>query len=63
MVLAGAVTVKVKAEVAPWLGFALSLTCTVKLGEPTVVGVPLNNPVDEFNVIPAGSEPLAIVQL
>jgi len=42
---------------------AASLTRTVKLNEPTVVGVPLMAPVLAFTLSPSGSDPVEIAQL
>ncbi len=42
---------------------AASLTRTVKLNVPTVVGVPLMVPVLVFKLSPVGSDPIVIVQL
>lgn len=41
---------------------ALSVTVTLKLEAPTLVGVPLNKPA-ELSVNPNGNVPLATVQL
>ena len=41
----------------------LLTTVTVKLNMPAAVGVPEMMPVDELSVKPAGSAPLAIVQV
>jgi len=40
-----------------------SSTCTVKSGEPAVVGVPEMTPVEVFNDSPAGSEPIDMDQV
>ena len=40
-----------------------SVTCTVKLAVPLVVGVPLISPVELFSVSPAGNEPVLMDQV
>ena len=37
--------------------------CTVKLNEPAVVGVPLNTPLAALRASPAGSVPVAMLQV
>jgi hypothetical protein len=40
-----------------------SVTVTVKLNVPAVVGVPVTAPVEGFNVRPGGSEPVVIANV
>jgi hypothetical protein len=42
---------------------ALSVTCTVKLELPELVGVPLMTPVAAFKVRGVGNEPTVITQV
>ena len=50
-----ALTVQVKLCVPCWL--LASVTATVKVGAPAVVGVPVSAPVEAFRAMPAGSAP------
>ena len=38
-----------------WIGLPLSVTVTVTVLDPTVVGVPVTTPVDAFSARPAGN--------
>ena len=61
--LGAAVTVMLSAAIAVAGGDAESLTCTVKLAVPAVIGVPEITPLLVFRANPLGKLPLMTLQL
>ena len=63
--MAGATVAAVMVMLALWVAFGNVplAACTVKLNEPAAVGVPLTTLLTLLSVRPAGSAPLATLQV